>query len=67
MAIEYNPNKGRIFNDYIDSAVTNLKSVQIMLGDIFEHATFPSKTIIGRRFDKKSVIKSCYNSVVVRV
>ncbi len=63
MAIKYNPNKWLFFNGYIESANTNLKTARNRLEDILTQCTFPSKTIIGRKFDKKSVIRSCSNSV----
>ena len=55
MAIEYNPNKKTIFNNYIDVAVSNLKKAETEASCLLNFA-FPSKTIIGRRFNKKSQI-----------
>ena len=69
MAIKYNPNKKDTFNNYIDVAVSNLKKAETEASCV-SNFTFPSKTIIGRRFNKKSQIstlkgniKSAYTSL----
>ena len=62
MAIKYNPNKKTIFNNYIDTAVSNLKRAETETSCILNF-TFPSKTIIGRRFDKKSKITTLKGNI----
>lgn len=62
MAIKYNPNKKTIFNNYIDTAVSNLKRAETETSCILNF-TFPSKTIIGRRFNKKSGINTLKGNI----
>ena len=62
MAIEYNQNMKTTFNNYIDTAVSNLKKAGTEAGCILNF-TFPSKTIIGRRFNKKSQISTLKENI----
>ena len=62
MAIKYNPNKEDKFYGYINTAASNLRTAENKMADIVNNCEFPSKTIIGRRFGKKSVIESCKSS-----
>ncbi len=62
MAIEYNPNKKTIFNNYIDVAVSNLKKAETEASCLLNFV-FPSKTIIGRRFNKKSKINTLKGNI----
>lgn len=57
MIIKYNPNKKTTFNNYIDTAVTKLKRAETEASCILNFV-FSSKTIIGRRFNKKSQIST---------
>lgn len=62
MAIKYNSNKKTTFNNYIDTAVSNLKKAETETSCILNF-TFPSKTIIGRRFNKKSQISTLKGNI----
>ena len=62
MAIEYNPNKKTIFNNYIDVAVSNLKKAETEASCLLNFV-FPSKTIIGRRFNKRSQISTLKGNI----
>lgn len=62
MAIEYNPNKKTTFNNYIDVAVSNLKKAETETSCVL-NLTFPSKTSIGKRFDKKSQINTLKGNI----
>ena len=62
MGIKYNSNKRTTFNNYIDVAISNLKKTETETSCILNF-TFPSKTIIGRRFDKKSKITTLKGNI----
>lgn len=62
MGIEYNQNKKDTFNNYIDIAVSSLKKAETETSCLLNF-TFPSKTIIGRRFDKKSKITTIKGNI----
>ena len=62
MTIKYNSNKKTTFNNYIDTAVSNLKKAETETSCILNF-TFPSKTIIGRRFNKKSQISTLKGNI----
>ena len=62
MPIEYNPDKKTIFNNYIDVAVSNLKKAETEASCLLNFI-FPSKTIIGRRFNKRTQISTLKGNI----
>lgn len=50
MGIYYNPNMASVFNAHVDDAITQLKSAGSTMNSLLKKE-FPSKTIIGRRFN----------------
>ena len=55
MPIHFNPDKKRELDSYINVAIHNL-NYAIKLTSELQKCRFPNKTIIGRRFNKKTVI-----------
>ena len=50
MGIYYNPNMASVFYSHVDDAITQLKSAGSTMNSLLKKE-FPSKTIIGRRFN----------------
>ena len=62
MGIKYDSSKKLIFNEYIDIAVSNLKRAETETNCVLNFI-FPTKTIIGRRFNKKTQINTLKGNI----
>ena len=60
--IGYDSNNKSTFNGNIDSAISNLKKAEKETRSL-QGLKQPHRTIIGRRFNKKSVIEQCKSSI----
>lgn len=74
MGIYYNPNMASVFNTHIDDAITQLKSAGSTMNSLLKKE-FPSKTIIGRRFNNNksdleninTTIRDTYNKYLPNI